>query len=548
MAEAKLSKKRLLRRMESLKLERTMHEPRMNDAIKYVLPYHHSMLGADKGKAYEDRRYDSTAAESASLLADGMVGSISPSTTKWFATKSNINERNDDPFVKELLQEIEERMVEAVARSNYYELAPTIFKHAIALETVGVVIDKDIETGSAVLVIIPPSELYVVNDAHGKLDAAFRRYKLTAEQAVNLWPDRPLSPAIMRDAEQNPDNEHEFLAVYMRRHQRERGASDVLNMPWAGYFCEVGGPDDVIIEETGYQTQPIAVWRWEIRGRDPYGYGLTTEAMPEIKVANGMARSLLKMADRASDPPVFLPESMADQFGRDDNHPLDPGAVNFYTDNYRPYEFHPSSGFPITDRVLEQQREKIRSIFKTKYFMMLMQLDQQGTTAYEIRERKIEKITAMSSIIGRCQKEFLDAFLARVFWLEMEAGRMPQNMDILGGGLDVEYIGPFAQAQKEVAQTGGVVSGLTNIAGMLQIWPDLAMKIRAEIAVDSVLEASGFPQKAIVPNEEYQQMKEAAAQAQQQMAMAEAIGKSVPAFTQRAVPGSVAEQVMGGGA
>ncbi|NJL32016.1 MAG: hypothetical protein HC898_10505, partial [Phycisphaerales bacterium] len=194
---------------------------------------------------------------------------------------------------------------------------------------------------------------------------------------------------------------------------------DIYNMPWAGYWVEADGSGEDILRETGYQSQPVAVWRWEMRGRDAYGYGLTTEAMPEIKTANAMAKTLLKLADKISDPPTFLPESMAD----DEEVSLEPGAINFFRDpGMRPFEYAPGAGYPVNKDILEMQREKIRSIFKVRYFLMLMQMEQSGRTAYEIRERKVERITAMGSIMGRAQKEYLDVVLARMLWNVLSGG------------------------------------------------------------------------------------------------------------------------------
>lgn len=534
--------KRYLGRLGRLERIRKPHEKRMTSSIKYILPYHYSMDPNANVEDWEDERYDTTASEAVTMLADGMVGNVCPSTVKWFSHRAAKNEANDDPEVKKWLQEVDDRMTDAVNRSNFYDMAPTIFKHGIAMETVCCPVNVDPSTGSAVVSTLPPREVYVVNDAHGRVFAVYRRFKLSAEQAIELFKkakDR-LSLPLLRAAEKSPDDEFSFVSVYEQRLERDPEKQDAANMPWRGITFEDGG--EKIIEDAGYRTIPVPTWRWEIRGRDAYGYGLATEAMADIKTANEMARTLIVVAQKLADPPTFLPNEFMD----DRDVSLEAGAINFYRDpGMRPYTHLASQGFPVNEKVLDSYREKIRSVFKVRYFMMLMQMEQPGRTAYEIRERKIEKITAMGSIIGRCQQELLIPILARMFWIEYEAGRLPEPPPMMRGeGLVIDFVGPFAQAQKEVTQTAGVLTGLNNLAGLFQIWPRLTMKINEEAVAEEILNSAGFPQKAMKTKKQYAKAVEAAQEAEQkqaEIAQAAELGKA----TKRVESGSIASQIMG---
>lgn len=539
---------RELRRLGDLKKRRKPHEKRMEDAIKYVLPYHHSMDPKQSVEDWKDDRYDTTATESASTLGDGMLGNLSPPTIKWFSYRAAKNEANDSEYVKAWLQEVDERVMEAINRSNFYDISPTIYKHAVAMESVAVAVDKDEESGAGVVSIYPPREVYVVNDAYGRVEAVYRDYSMTAEQAGNLFPEglSKMTLALQDAYKEAPDSMFDFVTVIKKRHKIDKTMDDAANMPWEAFTFQPDGQE--LIDEASFRTIPCFVWRWELRGRDPYGYGLTTEAMPTIKTANEIARTLLSVAQKVADPPTFVPEVMADQ----DDFSLDAGSLNFYRDpGLRPYPFEGGGNYPITKEVLDYYDEKIRNIYKTRYFLMLMQMEQPGRTAYEIRERKIEKITAMGSIVGRCQQEFLSPLLARFFWIEYESGRLPDPPpEIANGGLMIDYIGPFAQAQKEVTQTTGIMTGLQNAAIMFQLDPGSVRKIRSDVAVDEILAAAGFPVKAIVPKKEYEDMlaKQAeAAQMAQQQEMLKAVGSAAPAFENAPAPNSIAAQLMGGG-
>jgi len=538
---------RLEKRLGSLKRIRDPFEKRMNEAIRYVLPYQHSMDPDADASDYEDNRYDATASEAATSLADGMLGNLSPPTVEWFSFSAVVNELNDLPHIREYFQEVNERVREAINRTNFYDIAPTIYKHAVALETVSAMIGKDPDTGTAVLSVIPPREIYIANDAYGRVEAVYREYKLTAEQAANLWPEAldKMSDSLRTALDQNPDAEYKFVTVVQKRHNRNPELQDVLNMPWAGYTFQSGQKE--LIEETGFRTIPIPTWRWEVRGRDPYGYGLTTEAMPDIKTLNEIVRTYLAVGQKFADPPTYFPEQMAD----DDEYSTEAGFVGFYKDpGQLPIQLPPQGSLASIERSVTMWQEKIRSIYKVRYFMMLMQLEQPGRTAYEIRERKIEKITAMGSIVGRCQQEFLTPFLARMFWIEQDAGRLPDPpQELVDSGMMVDFIGPFAQAQKEVTETTGIVSAIENSLPILQIFPEARMKFNPEKIIDDIMVAANMPEKNFATEEEYAQRQAAAQQQAAEAAAAEklkALGGAAPAFTNTPQDNSIASQILGG--
>lgn len=487
-------------RFEQLRKIRTPHEKRMIDAIRYVYPYHMTMDYKNTTSEWQDDRYDTTATEAASMLADGLVGNLSPPSVKWFSFKAVENEANDISTVREWLQEVDERIIEALSRSNFYDIAPVVYRHAVTLETVAVMIDRDPLTGQVLFSVLPPKEVFVVNDAFGQVRSVYRYYALTAEQIKNAFGEGlPYRYGLEQAMDKSLDQEFFLITVV------EKDSSDKV-FPWKSITFEEDG--DEILHEAKFRSNPIPVWRWEVKGRDPYGYGLTTDAMATIKTVNECMRTLLRMGHRIAEPPVFVPEEMADEIR------MEPGSLNTFRDpGRRPYTFEQSQGLPFTDNLLEKLKEEIREKYKVKYFLMLMQMEQAGRTAYEIRERKIEKITAMGSIVGRCQQEFLGPSLNRVFWLEYEAGRIPDPPEELNS-LMIEYVGPFAQAQKEVMETSGIMSGLTNAQAVFQLDPTVVKKIRYDKVLDQILKASGFPANAIRDEQEFQAVlaQEAAAQ------------------------------------
>jgi hypothetical protein len=229
----------------------------------------------------------------------------------------------------------------------------------------------------------------------------------------------------------------------------------------------------------------------------------------------------------------------------------DPGTINTYKDAGRVPMFpQRGQGYGQVKDFMATISEKIHDQYRTKYFQMLMQISNSQMTAYEVRERKVERITAMGSIIGRHQSEMQTRVLERVFFIELNAGRMPKMPPELDGkSLRIDFLGPFAQAQKEIFATQNIMSSLQNGAIVLQIAEETKAKVKWDMVLSDVLRSSGMPEKNIRSDEEYGKIIAAQQKAAQQAAMAEqmkSVAQAAPAFTEQPTDGSIAETLMRG--
>jgi hypothetical protein len=472
-----------------------------------------------------------------------MYGNICPPTTKWFGFRAYENALNDSKAVKEAMQEIDERMMEAFARSNFYDICPIMFRYGVTAETVAILMEDDIDDGSVYFEVLPPKEVYVANDSKRQASTVYREFDLTAEQAGEMFDQKKLSLPLQKAIKETPDTLFPFVHVVEKRVKRNKDLRDVSNMPYSGCVFERDGKEALI--DTGYNTHPIPVWRWETRGADAYGYGPTTDAMPDIKTLNEAARSTLIAVQKAAEPPGYVPEEMGDE----DDVTDEPGVINTYKDPGRlPIFPQRGQGYMQVKDFMATVSERVHDIYRTKYFQMLMQISSSQMTAYEVRERKIERITAMGSIIGRFQSEMLTKIIERVFFIEMSAGRIPaMPQELSGKRLRIDFLGPFAQAQKEIFATQNIMSSLQNGSAVLQIAQETKSLVRWDVVLGEVLRSSGMPEKAIVGDKEYKaiiQAQQKAAQQAQQAAMMEQVAKSAPAFTQAPTDNSIAEQIM----
>jgi len=509
-------------------------EDRWKDAIEYVMP----MYVKFDDEELTDKRYDTTATECVHTLSDGMVGNACPPNSPWIKLKYVENELNDDESLVEWLQEVEERLIDAYQRSNFYDVLPQGIRACASFGTVTMFIEEDAGERKINCLTPDPVECYIATNRSGKADTVFRRFELTADQAEEFFGEEKLPLNIKQVLETSPDQPFTFIhAVYPRR-KRDGNKADALNMPYASIYFEDGGTD--IIRESGYRTFPAPTWRYETRGNDPYGYSPTDDALPDIKTVNNMMYSILLAAQKSNEPALDIPDDRRDI-------DTDPNGRNYYSDPGRPVMALPTGqNFPITLELINDVRERIKRTYKVDHFLSLVQQDKQ-MTAREVFERKAENVTAKGATIGKFQSEWVEQITTRILQIEFDAGRMPEPPEQLRSSaslpLRFEYVGPYAQAMKEISSAQGIINTLQTSSVILELWPNTLKKVKPEVLIDEIFKNGGMPQKAIVPDEEYQKILQAEAKQQAEMLKMQMQLEQAKAYgstTKRPEPGSPA--------
>lgn len=528
-------------RFESLSEARREVEKRWKKSVQYVVPMFYDF--GDNGE-WTDQRFDTTATESVSLLADGMMGNLCPQSVNWFMFRFEKNELNDDTELVEWLQEVQERIYEALHRSTFYDALPQYLKLGGTIGTASMFIEEAVEDNRIVCNVCHPREVYAAVDRQGAVDTIYRLFTMTAYQAAEFFGEEKLDQEIKNCLETSPDTDFEFIHAIEPRKMRDPRKADSKNFPYASYYIQKGKAE--VIKEGGYKTFPAPTWRWEVRGNEAYGYSPTDDAMPDIQMVNQMVKTMLIAQQKAVDPALLLPkEMMGASFA--------PGSRTHYSDPGRmPVQVTIGQVSPIMLEVLRDTRERIKKLYKVDHFLMLMQAGDQQMTAREVMERKSEKITVTGSTIGKFATEALDRMLERFLQIEFDAGRLPMppaGKNVSGATLKIDYLGPLAQAQKEMYATQGVLQTLRNVAPIMQIWPETVKKFKPEMLIEEVLESSGALRKTVRSDEEYQKLL--AEEAKQKQAMMDAQlkleeAKAMPGMSKRPEPGSPLEQMMGG--
>lgn len=557
--------KELKRRKSNLASIREAYEPMWDNIIHYVTHYMKPIRSDknERGTRTGAYAYDGTPLSALNLLADGLHGFLVSQSIRWFSlTLPNIinyhptsmgamrrwNGRRADsiPEVKAWLQMVEEVMYAAFLRSNFYEVTPEFFRAGGSIGTVSMYREHDIGSGRTVYHIPHTREIYIAENKRGEVDTIYRVYPLTLRQINEKFGFDVMKkndPNWEFKIENNPYDEVNILHAVFPRDDFDPSKSDVKNKPFASMWMLENG--DTLLLESGMKDKCHNTWRWKKNSGEWYGGSPSWDSFVEIAKINQMEKDILNVSHKVADPAYIMTEDMRGRVkfaprGRTyvtsaqyDRPPL-PLATNF-------------SQFPISIERQNRAQAIIKEHFHVDFFLMLSEAAQNRVplTATQVIEMSGEKAAILGTRIGRLQSEFLNPEIDWTYGNEVINKRIPQPpqilLDLVGMDIEVDYLGPLAQAQKRLFKTQGIFAGLEAAAKVATLVPETIDVIDGDATMKEVLDATGFPAKAIRGDDMVVALRQQRAQAQQKQAeldIMEKMANMVPKTAKGPEPGS----------
>nr|WP_321260115.1 portal protein [uncultured Pseudodesulfovibrio sp.] len=441
----------LLTRFSGLEEARQPWVSSWQELTEYMLPRKNSFtsIGGSnsfRGQTGDERIFDSTPMHALELLASSLGGLLTNPSLPWFDISVKDRQLGDNADVRTFLQEARERMVAVfnAEDSGFQTHVHELYLDVALLGTAVMYVEADNE------MIVrfstrPLGEVYVAESVRGQVDTVYRKYEISARQAIQEWGVN-CSDETKRKAEDKPDEKVEILhAVYPRSDRDPRGLG-VMNFPYASVYMET--KNNHIVEETGYLEMPYMVPRWAKAAGETYGRGPGQTALSDTRVLNAMACTALMAAEKMSDPPLMVPDD-----GFLGPVRSGPGGLSYYragsSDRIEALPVHVDLG--ATEEMMNQRRESIRRIFLGD------QIAPEGpaVTATEAVIRQSEKMRVLGPVLGRLQTEFLSPLIKRVFRIMLRSGGLPAfPQGLTPDDLDVRYTSPVARAQKQYEAQG----------------------------------------------------------------------------------------------
>jgi hypothetical protein len=213
---------------------------------------------------------------------------------------------------------------------------------------------------------------------------------------------------------------------------------------------------------------------------------------------------------------------------------------------------------PFTVEYQDRVAKIVNQHFHTDVFMMMSQLANSGKSermvVEQVQELQGEKAAILGTRVGNLQSEAFDPLISRVYSIEAEAGRIPMPPDILlesvHGPVEVQYLGPLAQAQTRLTTVRSIQSFLQLTGQIAQFDPTVIHAVNAPHILRVLRDAVNAPVECVYDEKTFAGIIQQLNQQAQQEQTAENVpklAKAAASLAKAPESGSILKNLMSGG-
>ena len=478
--------------------------------------------------------FDGTAGKAMELAAAGLYSRATNPASKWFDLRTPHRVLDTDAIKKHLaeIRDIQLSVVNKELASCLYQ----VYQDLLVFGTACLYIEEDDVRGIRGQVF-PLHDIYIQENHAGEVDTVYRKFLLTAPQAIGRWGDKVSQEVKDYNLDQSDHEQLEFLHIVQPRTGHDITKSDSSNMPFESVWMEV--KNGHVVESGGYPEFPYAVPRLDVVPGEIYGRSPGMAALPDIKTLNKMIEVTLDAANMQIRPPMNVPDE-----AYVDGLVLTPGYMNYNDDESGRVAtpIHTIGDVGMSNAMIEDRRMAIRDYF----FNDQLELRGGGNqTAFEVQQRGQQQMLMMSPWHGRLEKELFEKAVMRSYSILERAGWFPEAPEDLDGldTLNVIYDSPLARSQR-----GADISAIDQTIQFAMQFPDSGMM--ENVLTDETFRAradyAGFPPQLLNDLEAIRANRQAAAEAAAQEEQAAMLAQGASQLA--ALPGGadIVQQALSG--
>jgi len=493
--------------------------------------------GADKRPA---TLYNSRGIRALNISSAGFQGYTANRQSAWFKLILT-GDVMRLPGIAKWLEQCEKILYTEFNASSFYESLGELNPDAHAIGTGIIYTEEDIGRKKMVYQCRHPLACWIAENTFGEVDTVhedvYMTYKEAGERFTDTLPDEKKELVKKTPFERVTIRHAVFPAT---KEWRARANTDP-RMPFVSVWFDKD--THKILDVGGYWEFPFVVSRYAKNPGEVYGRSPGIDALGDILGANQMTKSRLRLAQLTADPTLVVPEEL-----EGDDTVIPGGRIYVPRNTPRIESVQVGANYPITSDTEQRQDQIINDHFNVNIYLMLQQAQGQ-MTAREVIERTGEKAAILGYVTGRYTTEVLQPLIKRTFNLLMRAGKLPPPPESIKQakeptGLDIEFLGFMAQAQKKYFSASGVNAGIEYIGVIGQMFPETLDNIDSDELMKSALESGGVP--AAITREaslvkQIRQMKQQAMQQQQAAMQDQAIMQNMDKLNQPVAAGSPLE-------
>ena len=500
------------KRLDKLEADRGTWESHWQEILDYVMPRKAEITFLrSRGEKRTEVLFDSTAITANNLLAASLQGTLTSPSLPWFSLKLRDDDANKVRDIQIWLEDTARRMYAVFNESNFNTEVHEMYLDLCSVGTSAIFVEEANEgflQGGLHFNTLHIAEYFIQENSTGRVDTLYRKYKMTARQAVQEFGEDNVGTKIKEAVKAKPDTQFNFIHAVEPTPDYERsvGMKSKTKLPF--HSCHVCFEDKMVVRVGGYNEFPYLVPRWSKATGEIFGRSPSYNALPDIKTLNKAVEIGLKAWAKAIDPPLLVTDDGV--IGR---VRMTPGGITVVRSDTAIKPLQIGSNWQITDLKENQLRTAIRQAYYSDQ-LQLQEGPQMTATEVQVRYELMQRL--LGPTLGRFQTEFLNPLIERVFGIMLRSDALtPRPSEMEGMDMDIEYVGPLARSQR--MEEAIAVERLYQLAmQVVQVDPTIMDVIDHEQAIRMRATLLGVPKTVLRGEDEVAEIREQRAAAQQQ--------------------------------
>jgi len=235
-----ISARDIINRLNRMVGDRSTLDDHLQEVADVVMPRKAQITSTrSPGEKYRVDTYDSTAILANTNLAAGMYSFLTPTNKRWFELSPRQKSLQNNSSVMQYFAEVNDIIYEEIASSNFALQMNESYLDLGWAGIAGLMLEESTGDSPSCLSFrnMHYSTYYIAESNQGVVDTLYRRFKLTARQAVQEFGD-DVGEKILEAAKdiKTQDKEYKFIHAIFPRTDRDKTKKDAENMPWASIY------------------------------------------------------------------------------------------------------------------------------------------------------------------------------------------------------------------------------------------------------------------------------------------------------------------------
>lgn len=518
------------RRLEELRTMRTPWESEWTALADYIEPTRLRLIARNERPSSRKKIIDTTGTFALITLKNGMHSGLTSPARPWFKLSMQDQDLRKFGPVKSYLADVEEKMRTVFRSSNIY----TAFHAGYGdLGQFGQSCSILVEDTDKTIRMIPlvHGRFWLARDHTGRATTLYRTFRWSVQRLVQRFGWKNVGKNI-----QNLYNSNKYSQLFdvwhaiEPRNDRDPRKIDKRNKPYLSNYWLDETSGNVLLEESGFDENPIIAPSWELSEDDHYSLSPSMIALADIRMLQKEQTSKLEGIDKKVRPPMTGPMSM-----KNAPRSMLPGSITFVDDPtgraYRPAMQVDFDLNELREDIGEVQQRIKQTLYADLFFAISQMEGVQPRNNMEIVERKEEKLLQLGPVLENIYNGQLEPVIERTFNI-LNRNRMlpPPPPELQGVKLSVEYTSMLAQAQQAVS-TGAIERGYSFAGQLSAVDPTVLDKLDNDAALETYFDMIGAPPQIMRDEDAVNAKRDERAKAQQQAAQAEMLNKVAPAMS-----------------